>query len=126
MYFNIIAPSVNAPGYIIDRRAYHDLLPSHEDSHQAGLAVVRFSNLVVRPGLPPLFSERDCFWIECNAHDRNAGRVERLAFFRGTRMVYLILAIGLKWIFRWDPTSTLGSQLLEFPAHGEGDCPLVR
>lgn len=135
LYSNRIAPSVNAPRYSIDRRAYRGLLHPHEDSHQAGIAVVCLFNLVVRPGLPPLFSERACLRIECNSHDRGTiddwkdlmeESTESLAFVHGTRMIYLILAIGLKCImFRWDPTSTLSSQPLKFPAHGEGDCSLV-
>lgn len=129
LYSNRIAPSVNAPRYSIDRRAYRGLPHPHEDNHQACIAVVRLPNLVVRPGLPSLFPERACLRIECNSHDRGTlddwkdlmeESTESLAFVHGTRMIYIILAIGLKWtIFRWDQTSTLSSQPLEFLAHGE-------
>jgi hypothetical protein len=100
--------------YRIAREAYRGL-PPKEHEHKPDIIAVRISNVRVRPNQPPISSERDCLWIECKAPDADRPyqwndvldeAKDRLAFAHGSRMVYLILAAGLKWmIFRWDPVT---------------------
>jgi hypothetical protein len=63
----------------------------------------------------PQILARDILWVECKApcHDTPGGWKEliteasnRLATAHPTRMVFLITAVGAKWMFfKWDPNS---------------------
>lgn len=65
--------------------------------------------------MPPTASERDLLWIECKAPNPDVPTswkrvideaAERLRIAHPTRRVYLILAIGLKWMpFLWGPVA---------------------
>ena len=111
----------NGPCYDIDREAYRGLPPADPESHVPDIIVVRCSNVVAQPGAPPVAgAERDILWVECKAPDMDQPNewnrvitqvVRRLNSAHPDRMVYLILAVGLKWMpFIWDPT-VAGQQL---------------
>lgn len=115
------------PCYDIDREPYRGLPPAKPPGHVPDVVVVRCTNVTAVPGAPPVAaSERDILWIECKAPCLDQPNnwttvigevVERLKSAHPNRMVYVILAIGLKWMpFIWDPT--VPGQQLTNPAGG--------
>ncbi|KAJ2898297.1 uncharacterized protein MKZ38_004022 [Zalerion maritima] len=111
----------NKKQYQILREAYRGLPPAAPYGVKPDVIVVRLQNIQQLPGQPPQSNERDILWIECKApsldvpHEWNRvlnEAVGRLDVAHPTRRVYLILAIGLKWMpFLWDPVApTLNPQ----------------
>lgn len=109
----VLPRECGAPYYWIRRDAYRGMLPDLLSSHKLDVVVVRLTT----PQLGPdgLYREvkRDILWVECKApcHD-NPGTwkrvieeaTERLKSAHPDRNVWLIMAIGLKWmVFYWDP-----------------------
>jgi hypothetical protein len=73
-----------------------------------------------QPGQVPQFDSRDFLWIECKAanHDTPSGSkkilaesVRRLSTTHPNRGVFLIIAVGWKWMyFVWDPIGVIQGQ----------------
>ncbi len=127
-YFPDRAPAVGADHYAIEREAYRGP-PAAASIHKPDVIVVRL-RAPPAPVVPPVpgqrpqrAQERDILWIECKAPSEGAPNgwnsvmteaVARLSSAHPTREVYLILAIGIKWMcFLWDPVNPLpmGSEL---------------
>lgn len=101
--------------YTIAREPYRTPVTPNPDEKKKrpDVVVIRLLNIQIQQGLTPLVAERDVLWIECKAPNLNApygwktvlfDAVDRLAVAYDTRRVYLILAVGLRWLpFLWDP-----------------------
>ncbi len=132
-------PSTAPPGqryYAIDRERYRGVPPAVPSAVKPDLVVVRMHEVVNPPNPPanqyapnmPDIVSRDVLWVECKApnHDAPASwntlifeAAGRLAHAHPRRMLFLIVAVGLKWmIFKWDPSS---NQPLQLQAHNVND-----
>ncbi|KAK3936153.1 hypothetical protein QBC46DRAFT_322079 [Diplogelasinospora grovesii] len=112
-YFPDRPPPGGIARYAIQREAYRGLPPSDPQAHKPDVIVVRMQNRQQQPGMPVRADERDVLWIECKApcQDKPHGwnevlneAVGRLTSAHPQRKVFLILAVGMKWMpFLWDP-----------------------
>ncbi|KAI0413568.1 hypothetical protein F5X98DRAFT_351839 [Xylaria grammica] len=78
------------------------------------ILVIRITMAMAPPGPYPHGIYRDCVWIECKAPNLDLPRgwrlvmkqaITRLEVAHPNRRLYLLLAIGLRWMmFVWDPT----------------------
>lgn len=117
-YFPERAGTAAGPRYSIEREAYRGP-PGGPLEHKPDVIVVRISNVQQAAGQRPIAAERDVLWIECKAsvHLRASGwhtvlleAVQRLDSAHPDRVVFLILAVGLKWMpFKWDPLNPLSA-----------------
>ncbi|KAK3934459.1 hypothetical protein QBC46DRAFT_413892 [Diplogelasinospora grovesii] len=115
VYFPQWTPPNSTIHYAIQREAYRALPPAVSLHHKRpDIIVIRLQNLPPpQPGQGQRAEERDVLWIECKApnHDTPGEwkdaineAVGRLAYAHPDRMVFLIIAIGLKWMpFVWNP-----------------------
>ncbi len=72
------------------------------------------------PHQPSLYRRRDFLWVECESADKDTPdgwkdfigeAVTRLDSAHPTRELFVVLAIGLKWIYlAWDPLNTILGQ----------------
>ena len=95
--------------------AYRGLPPEDPYSQRPDIVVIRVQNIQQQLGMPPAASGRDILWVECKApchdiptrwKDVIVEAADRLSVAYPVRRVYLILAIGLKWMpFLWDPVA---------------------
>lgn len=86
------------------------------------VTVVRIRNIQHQLGMPPSSMQRDVLWVECRPPNQNSpGKwnnlmmqaVKPLAAVHPTRRVYLILAVGMKWMpFLWEPATPLQNPLV--------------
>lgn len=116
-YFPESAIAPGAPYYWIRRDAYRGMPPDEPSTHKPDVVVVRLSQPQVL-GPDGLYREvnRDILWVECKApcHDEPGKwkkvieeATERLKSAHPNRNVWLIVAIGLKWmVFYWDPSNS--------------------
>lgn len=122
VYFPGEPTVANGPSFDIEREAYRGLPPDNPEDQVPDVVVVRCTNITAQPGAPPTAAtERDILWVECKAPDMDQPNewnrvlsqvVVRLNSAHPTRMVYVILAIGLKWMpFIWDPQGSLNLQM---------------
>ncbi|KAH8769053.1 hypothetical protein F5883DRAFT_643720 [Diaporthe sp. PMI_573] len=115
-YFPESAPAQGHPYYITRRDPYRGLFPDTPSTHKPDVVVVKLSTPV--QGADNLWrdSKRDVLWVECKApcHDTPSmwkrvieEATERLKSAHSDRNVWLIVAIGLKWmVFYWDPMNS--------------------
>ncbi|CAM1502300.1 Fc.00g042840.m01.CDS01 [Cosmosporella sp. VM-42] len=115
VYFN--AHQVAGLQYAVTREAYRGVDPDHPDRTKPDVVVIRIQSTAQPPGFPPSVSQRDILWIECKQPRlTNPGGwklvmseiVDRLSASHQHGKVYVILAVGLKWMpFLWDPVPPL-------------------
>ncbi|AEO60427.1 hypothetical protein MYCTH_2309625 [Thermothelomyces thermophilus ATCC 42464] len=111
-YFPERGATATAPRYSIEREAYRGSARDPPE-HKPDVIVVRIHNVQQAAGQRPTAIERDILWIECKApthlkphgwHNVLGEAVTRLNAAHPDREVFLILAIGMKWMpFMWDP-----------------------
>ncbi|KAH7328096.1 hypothetical protein B0I35DRAFT_8404 [Stachybotrys elegans] len=104
--------------YAVNRQAHWGLLSESLSGREPDNIAVRLCHIEQpQQGMPPSSYQRDVLWIECRAssNDTPAGwhailteAVEQLDVVHSPRKVYLIVAVGLKWLpFLWDPVASI-------------------
>ncbi|KAG7290356.1 hypothetical protein NEMBOFW57_000356 [Staphylotrichum longicolle] len=119
-YFVRMMPLGGTHTYSVDTQSYRGPAPGPRSAHKPDVIVVKMSTTLNPPqaaplGAQPVVVTRDILWVECKApsHD-SPGKWKdlieqtqtRLRAAHPGRMLYVIFAVGLKWmVLKWDPTT---------------------
>lgn len=124
MYFPKSSATPTGPRWAIDREAYRGYPPLAPSQRKPDLIAIKMTITAMQqaPVPMPQVNSRDFLWIECKAavHDVPSGwktvieeAVTRLSTAHPTRQVFLLIAVGWKWIFLlWDPSRTINQPQL--------------
>lgn len=124
VYFPKSSATPTGPRWAIDREAYRGYPPLAPSQRKPDLIAIKMTITAMQqaPVPMPQVNSRDFLWIECKAavHDVPSGwktvieeAVTRLSTAHPTRQVFLLIAVGWKWIFLlWDPSRTINQPQL--------------
>ncbi|RMD39481.1 hypothetical protein DV735_g5637, partial [Chaetothyriales sp. CBS 134920] len=122
-YFPNRATTKSGIRYAVERESYRGVA-SHRQGIRPDVVIIKL-HTTIRQGRQqqrePKLAERDIAFIKCKAasedvpngwHSAIREAVKRLETAHAMRKIYLIIAIGLRWLpFLWDPTTPLDSPL---------------